>query len=43
MPGVYALTWDGRDDSGASVAPGVYFYRLETARGIQSSRAVRVE
>jgi hypothetical protein len=25
------LTWDGRDDAGARVAPGVYFYRLRGA------------
>jgi hypothetical protein len=26
--GTFAATWDGRDDSGRSVASGVYFYRL---------------
>ncbi len=29
--GAYSIRWDGRDDSGRSVAPGVYFYRLDTA------------
>jgi flagellar hook assembly protein FlgD len=24
------VTWDGRSDQGASVASGVYFYRIET-------------
>ncbi len=27
-PGTYFTTWDGRDDRGAHLAPGVYFYRL---------------
>ena len=27
-PGVYDVTWDGRDDSGRRIASGVYFYRL---------------
>jgi flagellar hook assembly protein FlgD len=29
-PGVYRVTWDGRDGVGRAVASGVYFYRLET-------------
>jgi hypothetical protein len=28
--GRHTAAWDGRDASGARVAPGVYFYRLET-------------
>jgi hypothetical protein len=28
--GHVALPWDGRDQSGTSVASGVYFYRLQT-------------
>ncbi|MCB0313325.1 MAG: T9SS type A sorting domain-containing protein, partial [Calditrichaeota bacterium] len=27
-PGEYELQWDGRDDTGAPVASGVYFYQL---------------
>jgi flagellar hook assembly protein FlgD len=26
--GAYEVTWDGRDKHGATVASGVYFYRL---------------
>jgi flagellar hook assembly protein FlgD len=26
----YAVTWDGKDDSGKDVSSGVYFYRLKT-------------
>lgn len=28
-PGNYSVVWDGRDESGASVASGTYLYRLE--------------
>lgn len=28
--GTYQITWDGRGDDGATLASGVYFYRLET-------------
>ena len=28
--GYYTAYWDGRDNNGQRVAPGVYFYRLET-------------
>jgi hypothetical protein len=27
-PGLYRVVWDGRDDRGSRVSPGVYFYRL---------------
>ncbi|MDZ4803996.1 MAG: C25 family cysteine peptidase [Candidatus Eisenbacteria bacterium] len=27
-PGTYSTVWDGRDDSGAEVLPGVYYWRL---------------
>ena len=30
--GRHTARWDGRDDSGREVAPGIYFYRLETSR-----------
>lgn len=31
QPGMHVLQWDGRDDSGHSVATGAYFYRLNIA------------
>ena len=36
-PGHYALQWDGRDDSGARAASGVYIYRL-SAGGYRETR-----
>jgi len=35
--GTKRVTWDGRDDRGAAVASGIYFYRL-TARGFSETR-----
>ncbi|HEU4365188.1 MAG TPA: FlgD immunoglobulin-like domain containing protein, partial [Candidatus Krumholzibacteria bacterium] len=35
--GRYAVNWDGRNDHGAPVSSGVYFYRM-TARGFEDSR-----
>lgn len=29
-PGTYQTTWDGRDEQGRNLAPGVYLYRLQT-------------
>jgi hypothetical protein len=29
-PGYYKVSWDGEDDSGKRIAPGVYFYKLIT-------------
>ncbi len=40
--GRYAVTWDGRDDTGHSVPGGVYFYRLVTGGDAQTMRVVRV-
>jgi hypothetical protein len=41
-PGRYTSTWDGLDDRGLSVGPGLYFYRLETASFRASRKAIRV-
>ena len=41
-PGSYLVAWDGRGDDGRAAPPGVYFYRLETDRGVQTARVVRV-
>src|SRR5262249_43831211 len=31
LPGVHAMTWDGRNDSGQRLAPGVYWVTLRAA------------
>ncbi len=33
--GVYMMTWDGRDASGAAVASGSYLYRLDADGGAE--------
>jgi len=38
--GRHEVTWDGRDQTGAAVASGVYFYRLETGGHIETRRMV---
>jgi len=40
-PGRYWVSWDGRDDRGTRVAPGVYFYRM-TAPGFRQTRRMVV-
>ena len=41
-PGIYSITWDGSDDQGHPLPAGIYFYRLETERGVQTARVVRI-
>jgi hypothetical protein len=41
--GTYRLEWDGRDSSGNLVGSGVYFYRLEGARGVAPRKMVRLK
>jgi aminopeptidase N len=38
--GEHRVVWDGTDDLGTSVAPGVYFYRLVSPDGIKIKRMV---
>jgi hypothetical protein len=39
-PGVHEMSWDGREASGATVASGLYFYRLTAAGRTPLSRAM---
>ncbi len=39
--GVTTVTWDGRDDSGHVLDPGIYFVRLTTPVGASTTRVVR--
>ena len=38
--GVYSVTWNGIDNSGATVSTGVYFYRLEAGKYTETRRMV---
>lgn len=38
LPGIYQVTWDGRDDSGDAVASGLYFYRLTVGKNSESKK-----
>jgi flagellar hook assembly protein FlgD len=29
--GAYSAVWDGRNEGGANVASGIYFYKMETS------------
>ena len=41
--GSHAAVWDGRDDSGASLASGVYIYRLEAGDFSDSRKMVLID
>jgi hypothetical protein len=36
--GCYQVSWDGKDDSGASVTSGVYFYKLNSGSYVSSKK-----
>jgi hypothetical protein len=42
-PSTYTLTWDGRDDAGRSVAPGIYFWRLEAEGKTLTRKAIKID
>jgi hypothetical protein len=43
LPAIYSLTWDGRDAQGRRVAPGVYFYRLESDNTTLTRKAIKID
>jgi hypothetical protein len=40
--GAHTFEWDGRDDGGAPVAPGVYFFRVDDGRAPAFGKSVRL-
>jgi len=36
--GTYTVTWDGRNEAGATVASGMYLYRMSTGAGFSETR-----
>ena len=38
--GKYEMVWDGKDESGAEVASGVYLYRLKTGQGTTTRKMI---
>jgi hypothetical protein len=43
IAGIYAVKWDGRDEMGRRVSSGVYYYRLEAGKFIQTNKMIIVE
>ena len=41
-PGIHQISWDGRDDRGDRVAPGVYFVRLTAGERSDSRKVTRI-
>ena len=42
-PNTYSLTWDGCDDTGRRVAPGIYFWRLESENTTLTRKAIKID
>ena len=40
QPGIYSVTWDGRDSRGNSVVSGVYLYRLVAGNTVQTKKMI---
>ncbi|MCB0834841.1 MAG: T9SS type A sorting domain-containing protein, partial [Bacteroidetes bacterium] len=41
--GRYEVLWNGRNDKGQLVSSGLYIYRLESVKGIQSRKMLLVK
>ncbi len=42
-PGVYSLSWDGRDEQGRRLDKGVYFWRLETDAATLTRKTIKID
>jgi len=41
--GTHSITWDGRNDAGATVGSGVYFYRLDAGKFSATKKMVMLK
>ena len=41
--GIHTIQWNGRNDSGWQVSSGVYFYRIEAGKFVQTRKMMMVE
>ena len=39
-PGTYNVNWDGRDQSGSTIASGIYLYRIQSSDFVQTKKMV---
>lgn len=43
LAGGHSVTWDGRDDAGETVSPGIYYWRLDAGEFRAARKLVRTE
>ncbi|MBS1270931.1 MAG: hypothetical protein MAGBODY4_00059 [Candidatus Marinimicrobia bacterium] len=41
-PGMYSVQWDGRNETGAQLASGIYFYRLQAGDFVKANKMVLI-
>jgi flagellar hook assembly protein FlgD len=42
-PGSYMKIWDGKDESGNSVASGIYLYRLQAGKFSETKKMIKLQ
>lgn len=40
---MHTIRWDGRDDAGRTLLPGLYLTRLSAAGDVRTGRVIRME
>lgn len=41
-PGAYSITWNGKDEKGIEVPPGVYFIQAKTLKGVEVEKILKI-